>query len=136
MFLFKQSIPFHFILGSKTECVKHMIIDDDSRYIGYRDSDDYKCDQYLTEGWYRFVTRQRMNTNCGYSKYWCNTKYFGWLNGNHPSVEDGIITRQVCFSYSSCSCSYSTYIKVLNCGSFYVYKLKPTPTCQLRYCTE
>ena len=116
-----------------------MTIDDDSRHVSYYDSDDYKSDQYLTEGWYRFVTRRHMNTNCGnrYCNNYCNTQYIGWLNGDHPSVEDGVVSQQVCFSYSGCSCSYYTYyIKVLNCCSFYVHKLKPTPTCNLRNCTQ
>ena len=123
--------------GVKTECVQYNTIDDDTRYYDFYQSDgNYKCDRYLHEGWYRFITRQRMNTNCGRSSHYCKTDYLGWLNGNHPSVEEGIVTRQVCFDSSSCSCNYNTYIKILNCGSFYVYKLKPTPTCNLRYCTE
>ena len=132
-----NSTAFHCFSGNKTECVQHTTIDDDTRYNNYYlNKGSVKCDRYLAEGWYRFLTRKRMNTNCGYSTYYCHTSYPGWLNGNHPSVEEGIVTRQVCFGSGSCSCSYATYIKVLNCGSFYVYKLKPTPTCNLRYCTE
>ena len=73
-----------------------MTIDDDSRHISYYDSDDYKSDQYLTEGWYRFVTRRHMNTNCGnrYCNNYCNTQYIGWLNGDHPSVEDGVVSQK------------------------------------------
>ena len=123
--------------GNKTECVQHNTIDDDSRYYNYYQSyGNDKCDQHLQEGWYRFVTHKLMNTNCGYSDNYCNTDHPGWLNGNHPSVEEGVVTRTVCFNSGSCSCNYGTDIKVLNCGSFYVYKLKPTPTCNLRYCTQ
>ena len=54
--------------GNKTECVQHNTIDDDSRYYNYyQNYGSSKCDQYLPEGWYRFVTRNLMNTNCGYS---------------------------------------------------------------------
>ena len=132
------SYVFFFVFsGNKTECVEHRTIDDDSRSHRYSASNNNKNDRYLPEGWYRFVTRTRMNTKCvtaGNNK--CNTAYIGYLSQNHPSVEEGIVTRQVCFSYPSYCCRYSTYIKVLNCGSFYVYKLKPTPVSWARYCTE
>ena len=129
---------FFFVFsGNKTECVEHRTIDDDSRSHRYSASDNNKNDRYLPEGWYRFVTRTRMNTKCVTSgNNYCNTAYIGYLSQNHPSVEEGIVTRQVCFSYPSYCCRYSTYIKVLNCGSFYVYKLKPTPVSWARYCTE
>ena len=122
--------------SDKPECAHHMTIADDTRRISSSyTGNGYKCDNNLVEGWYRFLYGRSMYTSYGYSSGYCNTKYQGWLNGGHPSVDDGIVTRQVCFYYSS-SCHYPTYIKVRNCGSFYVYKLKPTPTCNLRYCTD
>lgn len=138
MFLAIIFFFFHFVfVGNKTECVDHRTIDDDSRYYSYSASDNNKNDYYIPEGWYRFVTRTRMNTNCvSPSNNYCNTYYVGYLSQNHPSVDEGIVSRKVCFRYSSSCCYYSTYIKVLNCGSFYVYKLKPTPVSSARYCTE
>ena len=67
------------------------------------------------------------------STYRCGTYYPGWLNGGHPSVADGQVTRTVYFNNGYCY-GYSTSIKVRNCGSYYVYYLNGTPTCNLRYC--
>ena len=121
----------------KPECVRHMTIDDPTRYYAnsYSSFGGIKCDRDLAEGWYKFLNR-RMATGAGYSFGYCDTKYQGWLIGEHPSVGDGIVSRYVCFYYSSNNCRYSVYIKVRNCGSFYVYKLKPTPNCNSRYCTS
>ena len=66
----------------------------------------------------------------------CGTFTPGWLNGSHPTVNEGVVQRRVCFGYHGHCCIYSTYIRVRNCGGFYVYQLKPliiTP-CYLRYC--
>lgn len=129
-----------FLGTDKPECVDHTVIDDDTRRVGYKPGTSDKCDNTLAEGWYKFLNGKRMSTRCGEVNY-CNTDHTGWLTGGHPSVGHGMVTRKVCFGYkksmySSCPCTYSTYITVVNCGSFYVYKLKPTPTCDLRYCTN
>ena len=120
----------------RPECFNHMVIDDDSRRVGSTFT-DYRCDSELAEGWYRFINRKLMNTQC--AKYHaCNTDNPGWLEGGYPSVSEGRVTRKVCFgnkSPSSC-CFYHIFITVRNCGSFYAYKLKPTPACSLRYCTN
>ena len=66
----------------------------------------------------------------------CGTYYPGWLSGSHPTVNEGAVQRRVCFSYyvyGDC-CSLSTYIRVRNCGAFFVYQLKPLTVCNSRYC--
>jgi Notch-like protein len=64
----------------------------------------------------------------------CGTLTPGWMNGTHPTVADGNVTRKVCYTeYSDC-CQYSNNIEVVNCGQYYVYKLSPPPACYLRYC--
>ena len=64
----------------------------------------------------------------------CNTQAPGWMNGGHPTVAEGPVSRQVCFHWGNC-CSWPQNIKVRNCGSYYVYHLSGgTPGCQLRYC--
>ncbi|XP_068747696.1 uncharacterized protein [Montipora capricornis] len=123
----------------KPECLRHTTIDDQTRYYAtYFSASGYKCDHRLTEGWYRFLFFASMATGYGSgSTRYCDTSYRGWLTGSHPTVSDGIVNRKVCFAHTSSSrCPYSTYIKVRNCGKFYVYKLKPTPRCSLRYCTN
>ena len=67
----------------------------------------------------------------------CGTNAPGWMNGGHPTVADGQISRQVCFHWNSNCCLWSTNIKVRNCGSYYVYYLHSTTNngyCSLRYC--
>ncbi|XP_022781477.1 roundabout homolog 1-like [Stylophora pistillata] len=125
----------------RLECLHHTIIHDDTRRVGYEDS-SHKCDNNLVEGWYRFPKGRQMNTNC--AKYHsCDTERAGWLVGGHPSAEDGRVTKKICFGRTapSCTCAYHNYIQVRNCGSFYVYKLKPITICTnnlvaSRYCTN
>ena len=94
----------------------------------------HQCDSNL-DGWYRFqgAAGTRMPTSCP-PEHRCNTYATGWLNGGHPTVADGKVTRQVCFHYFSKCCWQSTNIEVRNCGSFYVYRFSGTPHCELRYC--
>ena len=87
-----------------------------------------------------------MSTACTYTSGYCDASNQASLQGSHPSVEEGVVSRKVCFGYyqsryrygqrqiNTC-CKQSIYIKVRNCGSFYVYKLKPTPY-DSRYCTQ
>lgn len=133
--------PKRFLGTDRQECFHHTIIDDDTRRVGYNGA-SHKCDDNLTESWYRFLEGRQMNTNCA-KFHSCDTERAGWLVGGHPSAEDGRVTKKVCFGRTapSCTCAYHTYIQVRNCGSFYVYKLKPITICtnavlSSRYCTN
>ena len=124
---------------NRPECFNYMPIDDDSRRV-YSTHTHYRCDSGLVEGWYRFMNGKRMSTQCAKNKA-CNTYYPGWIS-SHPYSIGSSVGKKVCFGQKSssssrvrCPCTYHTYITVTNCGFFYVYKLKPTPTCNLRYCT-
>ncbi|XP_068719980.1 uncharacterized protein [Montipora capricornis] len=94
-----------------------------------------KCDYGIGPGWFRFqgAAGTRMPTSCPPARA-CSTSAPGWLNGEHPSVADGQVSRTVCFHYFAKCCVLSTTIKVRNCGSFYVYYLDGVPICSLRYC--
>jgi len=96
---------------------------------------NYLCDNPLTEAWYRFEgdAGTRMPTTCVAGEK-CGTFSPGWLNGIHPTVADGEVIRQVCFVFSTDCCPTSTHIRVKNCTSYYVYKLRRTPGCNKRYC--
>ena len=74
-----------------------------------------------------------MPTSC-VSKNRCGTHATGWMNGAHPTVVDGKVTRKVCYSYIAGCCWRSNNIEVLNCGQYYVYKLSLPPSCNYRYC--
>ena len=63
----------------------------------------------------------------------CNTKFPGWLNGDHPAVHDGKVSRQICFNQNGC-CKGKNYIFVKNCNSYFLYQLKPVQVCHRRYC--
>ncbi|XP_057605687.1 pancreatic secretory granule membrane major glycoprotein GP2 isoform X1 [Hippopotamus amphibius kiboko] len=60
-----------------------------------------------------------------------------WLNGTHPTLEEGIVNRTACAHWSSNCCLWKTEVLVKACpGQYYVYRLEGTPQCNLRYCTE
>ena len=95
-----------------------------------------KCDKYsFYSGWYRFsgAAGSQMPEYC-VPAYSCGTHAAGWLNGRHPTVGEGAVSRRVCFNWNSNCCWRSTYTTVRNCSGFYVYRLNPTPVCHCRYC--
>ena len=60
------------------------------------------------------------------------------MNGTHPTVFEGKVTRNVCYSFSSnynADCCWSPHnIEVMNCGLYYVYKLRYSGCYPCRYC--
>ena len=66
----------------------------------------------------------------------CDTDATAWINGIHPTVADGQVSRQVCFHWTSSCCEWSTNIKVRNCGSYFVYYLSGTPASVLSVIVE
>ena len=94
-----------------------------------------RCDNNLVTGWYRFhgAAGDRMADKC-IPQFHCGTHAPGWLNGTHPTVADGVVTRKVCYHYSHTCCIWSNVIKVKNCSSYYVYELQRPSGCDLRYC--
>ncbi|XP_076453486.1 von Willebrand factor D and EGF domain-containing protein-like [Babylonia areolata] len=64
-----------------------------------------------------------------------------WIDGTHPSVADGMVTRRACANFgnrlaSTLCCDHHLNVGIRNCSSFYVYYLYPTPTCPVAYCAE
>ena len=124
------------IFFSISECQNYGSLNSGDRKITYSSHHDY-CDSGLGPGWFRFEgsAGTRMPTSCPPTDR-CSTDATGWLNGGHPTVADGQVSRQVCFHWVGNCCFWSTNIKVRNCGSYYVYYLNGTPgsACHLRYC--
>ena len=92
-------------------------------------------DASLVPGWYRFQSGSytKMLDHC-VSHHRCHTDMTGWLNGTHPSLEDGVVNRQACFhGYHDC-CYRRVQIQVRSCEGFYVYYLNPSPAGKFRYC--
>jgi hypothetical protein len=56
------------------------------------------------------------------------------MNGAHPTVADGKVTRKVCFNWSGNCCHGSNDIEVVNCGQYYVYELSKIIPGTVRYC--
>ena len=118
-------------------CYDYHNLSDASRKTSYVTSEygPAFCDDKLLEGWYRFAgaAGTKMPTT-RVSPFRCNTDWSGWLNGAHPTVESGEVSRTVCFSDRSKGCRYVIKISVKNCGSFYIYKFAEPLSCNSRYC--
>ncbi|KAK2876099.1 hypothetical protein Q8A67_020195 [Cirrhinus molitorella] len=125
-------------------CYKYTALDDPWRspdyqysYIGYIDM----CDRDVNwVGWYRlFINGQsaQMPDTCVDASS-CGTAATLWLNGTHPTVEDGVVTRDVCGNWVNNCCTFqSKSIKVKACsGGFYVYEFVGPNVCNLAYCAE
>ncbi|XP_066511249.1 uncharacterized protein [Hoplias malabaricus] len=101
----------------------------------------YICDQYFTwNGWYRLLyygMSVRMPESC-VNRSRCGTNIPLWLNGTHPQITDGIVTRVVCGNSGSSCCSYrSTPVRVKACqGNYYVYEFVKTTLCNAAYCAD
>ena len=94
-----------------------------------------KCDiqdpsgDWKGKAWYRFV--EPAGTGLADSLVpWkhCGGHAVGWLNGTLPADLDlgEIITRQVCFRWSSVYCNWSVDVKIKQCNEFYLYELPGT----------
>ena len=61
--------------------------------------------------------------------YRCGADWSGWLDGAHPTVGDGEVSKKVCFSDRDTGCKSEKNIFVKNCGSYFIYNLIPLPLC-------
>ncbi|KAM4632531.1 uncharacterized protein O3C94_019061 [Discoglossus pictus] len=126
-------------------CSNHTVLDESWRSTANRhDINAYyyhhswvHCDRGL-QGWYRFkgASDQQMPDYC-VPILSCGAHSPMWLNGSHPTTEDGVVTRTACANWGGSCCSWASSISIRACpGGFYVYKLDSSPTCFLAYCTE
>ena len=118
-------------------CQNYTVLSEADRAQGNTLQNNLRCDHNLVTSWYRFqgAAGDRMLDKC-VVQFRCGTTSPGWLNGTHPTVAEGVVTRKVCYtSWRYSCCSWSNIIKVKNCGAFYVYELQRTPEwCIDRYC--
>ena len=128
-------LKFPLCIFFRLECQNYKVLNTKGRKSSFKSNSAF-CDDGKY-GWYRFKGRAgtKMAGTCVPAGR-CNTKAQGWLEGAHPGVRDGQITRKVCFNYDSNCCHWSVDIQVRNCGDFFVYLLSGTPDCELRYCGE
>ncbi|XP_016117793.1 uncharacterized protein, partial [Sinocyclocheilus grahami] len=122
-------------------CYNYNVLDDLWRATNNQHSSQIMCDTWVSwNGWYRlFIQGQsvQMPDTC-VDELSCGTIAPLWLNGGHPTVEDGVVTRDVCGHWSNNCCYFqSNPIKVKACpGGYYVYEFVSPTTCSLAYCAE
>ncbi|XP_059411027.1 pancreatic secretory granule membrane major glycoprotein GP2-like [Carassius carassius] len=121
-------------------CYNYTVLDDPWRANSSQLSNSYKCDQSVTwSGWYRLFINglsAQIPDTC-VAQYSCGTNIPLWIRGGHPTVQDGVVTRDVCGHWKSYCCYYGSYpIKVKACpGSYYVYELVSPTKCSA-YCAD
>ena len=113
-------------------CTNYTALSEADRAQGNAQPPYNRTDLDLLTGWYRFqgAAGDRMLDKC-VPKNRCGTEKPVWLNGAHPTVAEGVVTRTVFYSGYRSSCWASNIIKVKNCNSYYVYELQRTG---FRYC--
>ena len=115
---------FFFLFRSiAIECRNHTVLNEASRSRFFTNYIVSGSDTSLT-GWFTFngSAGTRMATTCVPADH-CGTFVPGWLAGNHPSVDEGLVVRSVCLSKSQVCCMTSVSVLVRNCSGFFVYKL-------------
>lgn len=95
------------------------------------------CDMNVRYGWYRFTSfvGAKMPESVVQEGH-CGTHDPIWLNGTHPTEEEGNAARTVCInSFGLDNGCYDHFdINVRNCGGYFVYYLKPLYYCAAAYC--
>ena len=116
-------------------CTNYSVLDEAERAQGNVLQPHWRSGKELVTGWYRFqgAAGDHMPDKC-VLRFRCGTTHPGWLNGTHPTIADGVVTRTVCFSWSTDCCFWHNIIQVKNCSSHYVYELQRSSWNSLRYC--
>jgi len=116
-------------------CTNYTILSEADRAQGNAQPHFDRNDSGLVTGWYRFqgAAGDRMPDK-RVLKYHCGTENPGWLNGTHPTVAEGVVTRTVWFTVEI-NLYIVSIIKVKNCNGYYVYELyRTTNLYSSRYC--
>lgn len=118
----------------------YKVLDEDDRARGFVTGSIIKCDlesedAVMYNRWSRFngSAGVAMPTKC-VDKMRCGAEAPGWLRDKHPKVNQGVVTRKVCYHWGGDCCFYKNDIQVKNCGDFFVYKFEKPPASYLRYC--
>ncbi|KAL4216667.1 hypothetical protein ACF0H5_024390 [Mactra antiquata] len=121
-------------------CVKHTIFDEDS--IGSRNEKCSRpspaqrlCDYRLNPGWYSIPHNGFLLNKCPTSGE-CGTEFPVWMQGNVPSVTEGIVNRTGCIKVRCACCDDSVTIQVKNCSNKVVYYLPTLEYCDSVYCID
>ncbi|KAL1281665.1 hypothetical protein QQF64_000468 [Cirrhinus molitorella] len=136
-----MSFSFHKVYPSVDPCYNYTVLDEPWRANSsqQRSNPFYMCDRDLTwSGWYRLFINglsAQIPDTC-IAQYSCGTNITLWIHGGHPTVEDGVVTRDVCGHRDNYCCYYGSYpIKVKACpGNYYVYELVSPAMNYSAYC--
>ncbi|XP_036427498.1 uncharacterized protein LOC118808720 [Colossoma macropomum] len=129
------------VSSSADPCYSYTVLDEPWRATNYSNTVNAKCDQSVTwVGWYRLMYNGqdvRMPESC-VDVFMCGTHTPLWINGTHPELQDGVVTRQICGNWNSNCCNFrSNPIQVKACpGNYYVYKFVKPSDCWLAYCAD
>lgn len=140
LIILQNTYDFFLLKTAPTECIVNTKLSESNRVSGVLRRSVLLCDQrnLKTIGkWHQFVgdAGNKMPNSCVPTQR-CGTHAPGWMNGEHPKKEDGVVNREVCFHWSNNCCRWKVTIKVRNCGGHYVYKLEKPPACYLRFCGD
>ena len=118
-------------------CKSYTVLRGADRAQGNALQNNLRCDDNRVTGWYRFqgAAGDRMPGEC-VLRYRCGASDPGWLNGTHPTVAEGVVTRKVCYQKLGSCCATSNIIKVKHCGSYYVYELPKSGPSHSRLCSR
>ena len=94
-FVIDVNFVFGFLL-SVDGCKNYEVLSEADRAQTNTSRNSTKCDDKLLTGWYRFqgAAGDRMADKC-VPQFHCGTDAPGWLNGTHPTVAEGVVTRTV-----------------------------------------
>ncbi|KAL7891897.1 hypothetical protein AOLI_G00013730 [Acnodon oligacanthus] len=129
------------ISSGSDPCYSYTVLDEPWRATNYSDITNVRCDQYVSwVGWYRlkyYGQDVRMPESC-VTMLMCGTHAPLWINGAHPQLQDGVVTRQICGHWNNDCCYFrSNPIRVKTCpGNFYVYEFVRPSSCMLAYCAD
>ncbi|KAG5272729.1 hypothetical protein AALO_G00168680 [Alosa alosa] len=121
-------------------CHNYTTLDEPWRATNYTD-DFSHCDSRVSwHGWYRLLYHGqtiRMPEEC-LRRSGCGTAGQLWMNGTHPQLQDGIVTRRICKVVGfDCCFDRAPPIKVKACpGNYYVYQFVAPNGCNYAYCAD
>ncbi|XP_066275529.1 uncharacterized protein [Branchiostoma lanceolatum] len=118
---------------------EYRVLNEAWRNVNHGQDTPTRCDSSFGGEWYRFMgpAGTHMPTQRPATTHVCGTHAPMWINGAHPTVADGEVSRQACAYWESNPCLWQATIQVKACrAGYYVYKLPKAPACSLVYCGE
>ena len=118
----------------------YRLISDDWRKTSNTNQRSLRCDRWsnLARKWFRIDDSigGRMPESCMPLRR-CGTNAPGWLQGTHPTEIGVEVSDKICYRWTRSCCQWSANVKIVNCGSYYVYYVpKFSNACYLAFCGD